>query len=161
MNATMRGLIPPVLALVVLALVITQTLSALHGAGAWGTTPKAPPAPAEDPYAHLDRLIAQPAVTPPAGGLRDPFAFGAAPTPARPHPTARRVVPPPPPPQPVLTAIVWAAEPSALLRWNGHDYTVKIGGLFDVFRVVSITREAVVLDRNGVTLVLKRPMKGD
>jgi len=127
MNSTLRALLAPALALLVLALVVTQTLDALKGAGAWGTTPKAPPVPVEDPYAQLDRLIAQPAVAHPAAGLRDPFAFGAAPAPAGPKLAARRVVIPKPPPRPVLTAIVWAAEPSALIRWNGHDYTVKTG----------------------------------
>ncbi len=61
----------------------------------------------------------------------------------------------------MLTAIVFDADPRALLRWNGRDYSVRPGGLFDDFQVVSITRDQVVLSRNGENIVLQRKSQGE
>jgi hypothetical protein len=56
---------------------------------------------------------------------------------------------------PVLTSIVWDADPRATIRFNGRDYSVRQAALFDDYRVVSITRDQVVLDRLGESLVLR------
>jgi hypothetical protein len=66
------------------------------------------------------------------------------------------------PARPQLTAIVWVEDnPSATIRWNGRDHAVQVNTLFDEFRVRSITREQVILERGGETLVLQLPRKGD
>ena len=52
-------------------------------------------------------------------------------------------------------------NPSATIRWNGKDRTVQVNTLFDEFRVRSITRDQVILERGGETLVLQLPRKGD
>jgi len=157
-----KALIAPLLAAAVLGLVIVQTMHAMERAGAWASRrPRATVVRAEDPYVSLDHAIA--AANGPAGtGLvRDPFAFGGgapvAVTPLRP----KRVVVPGPPPRPVLTAIVWDNDPRALVRWNDRDYTVRTNDLFDQFRVLSISREQVVLDRRGESMILRRPHQGE
>jgi len=61
----------------------------------------------------------------------------------------------------VLTTIVFDADPRATVRWDGRDYSVRAGALFADFRVVSITRDQVVLDHAGESVVLKLPRKGD
>ncbi|HET7225678.1 MAG TPA: hypothetical protein VFK69_08155, partial [Candidatus Eisenbacteria bacterium] len=66
-----------------------------------------------------------------------------------------------PAPQPVLTAIVWDADPRATVHWNGRDYSVHVNSLFDEFRVRSITQTQVVLERGNESLVLELPRKGE
>jgi hypothetical protein len=61
----------------------------------------------------------------------------------------------------VLTAIVYDADPRALVRWMGRDWTVRPGGLFDDFQVTSITRDQVTLSRGSETIVLQRKTQGD
>jgi hypothetical protein len=65
------------------------------------------------------------------------------------------------PPVPILTAIVWDNDPRALVHWKDRDWTVREGGLFDEFLVVSITRDQVSLRRGDATLVLQRRNLGD
>ena len=68
---------------------------------------------------------------------------------------------PAPPPRPVLTGILADNDPRAFIRYQDRNYTVKVGDLFADFKVVSITRDQVVLDRNGERLTLLSPTKGD
>ena len=68
---------------------------------------------------------------------------------------------PAPPAVPVLTAIVWDNDPRALVHWKDREWTVREGGLFDEFQVVSITRDQVSLRRGDATLVLQRRNLGD
>ncbi len=67
---------------------------------------------------------------------------------------------PVPPALPTLTAIVFDNDPRAIVRWNGRDWDVRQNALFDVFQVVSISRDQVVLRRGDESIVLKRP-QGD
>jgi hypothetical protein len=157
-----RNVVAPLLALVVLAMVFVQTSDAMRRSGAWrAKVTNLSRAHAEDPYVSLDRQIAESRRADAAQTARDPFGFvQAAPVasgPVRP----RKPVVPPPPPRPQLTAIVWDADPRALVHWNDRDYTIRTNDLFDVFRVISITREQVVLQRGSESVVLKRPNQGD
>jgi hypothetical protein len=155
-------LLAPLLALLLLAAVLQQTVSALRSGGVWGHV--ATQERVASPYTRLEALLRPvPADSTPG---RDPFAFGRAPAPApapRGPAAPRPAAPPPAPERPVLTSIVWAegANPSATLRWQGHDITVQVDKLFDVFRVRSITRDQVILERGAEILVLQRPQKGD
>jgi hypothetical protein len=153
-------------ALAILALVVAQTFFALRATGAWSGVGAAQSrsfavAPA-DPVSAVEGLLAnaEPATATPE---RDPFRIGAAPRPvAISGPvTHKPVVAPPPAPRPVLTAIVWDADPRALVRWKGRDWTVRPGGLFDEFQVVGITRDQVTLSRGSETIVLPRKTQGD
>jgi hypothetical protein len=157
-----RAVLAPLLAAAVLGLVIVQTMRAMERAGAWASRrQKTTLLRQDDPYVSLDHAIAAASSSPGNAVLRDPFVSGnTAPialAPLRP----RRVVPPGPPPVPVLTAIVWDNDPRALVRWNEHDYTVRANDLFDQFRVVSISREQVVLDLKGEPMILRRPHQGE
>ncbi len=150
------------LAVVVLLLILGQTLGALKRVGTW--EPRASSvlrARQEDPYVQLDRAVARATAATRATPARDPFGFGVAATPIQVRPVRSRPVKPVPPPPPILTAIVWDNDPRALIHWNNRDFTVRTSDLFAEFRVTSITRDHVVLDRSGVTLVLKRPLKGE
>ena len=140
-------------------LIVQQTVVALRGSGVWARPPAAEPA--ADPYAGLERAAraARRATAEPV--LRDPFRFGQAPAPAR-RAAPARPERPAEPPRPRLTSIVWLEEnPSATIRWNGTDRTVQVNSLFDEFRVLGITREQVILEHGGDTLVLQLPRKGD
>ena len=166
MNRDLGWLLTPVVALVLLALVAFQTVDGLRASGAWsGAWDKhatAPVARPEDPFTPIGVLIGQPQPALPAVPLRDPFTIGAARAPVvSAAPIVHRPVVPPPPPRPVLTAIVYDADPRALVRWKGHDWTVRPGGLFDEFQVTSITRDQVTLSRGSETIVLQRKAQGD
>ena len=160
MNLDARALFAPLLALAILGVVITQTSSALKKSGIWEARVPAAAVRSDDPYVRLDRVLgaADPGV--PAGGLRDPLAFGAAPTPEHGRPVVH-VVKPPPPPRPQLTAIIWDNDPRAQIRYNDHEYSVRENTSFAEFRVVSITRDHVVLNRGGETLILRLSGKGE
>jgi hypothetical protein len=155
-------LVGPLLAALVLVLVLQQTLGALRAGGVWGQR-HATVAPAASPFTRIEGLLAR-AANQPSDVLRDPFAFGRATAPvvAR-RPSAPRPAPAPvAPARPVLTSIVWLeSNPSATIRWNGRDYPVQVNTLFDEFRVRSITRSQVTLERGGEILVLQLPKKGD
>jgi hypothetical protein len=162
MKMDARELLAPLLALAVLAMVFLQTSGAMRRSGVWrANVTKMARVRAEDPYVALDRHIAEGRKADTSPTSRDPFGFvQAAPLasgPVRP----RKPAVPPPPPRPQLTAIVWDADPRALVHWNDRDYTIRTNDLFDVFRVVSITREQVVLQRGSESVVLKRPNQGD
>jgi hypothetical protein len=71
------------------------------------------------------------------------------------------VVTPVPEARPVLTAILTDNDPRALIRWKDREWTVREGGLFDEFQVLSITRDQVTLRRGDATVVLQRKNPGD
>ena len=161
MNRDIRAVLVPLLALVGFALVVAQTLSALRTAGIWTRGPHGHAALTADPLAGVDALLAD-------GGsardtlARDPFGLlvARAAAPVR-RVVARRPIAPPAPERPLLTAIVFDADPRALLRWKGRDWTVRPGGLFDEFQVIAITRDQVTLRQGDQTLVLTRKPQGD
>ena len=156
----LRDLLPSLLAVVVLVLTGVQTSTALRDSGAWRTPPKAGNRPPEDPYRSLDLVLAASDSASVPRTLRDPFAFGRAPTP--PRTVVRAPVVPPPPAQPVVTAIVTDEETArAILRFQDISYSVKAGDLFAQYRVVSITADAVVVDDGKERLTLKPPTRGE
>jgi hypothetical protein len=159
MNQTMLRVI---VAIALLA-VLTVTVAALRESDRWRRPGRNAARQASDPYDGLTRLLAQgPAA--PATSVRDPF---------RPEnvratttSTTRRITVVPPAPvreAPVVTAIVVSDDgnPQAVIRYEGKSITVGAGGLFADYRVVSVTADAVVLERAGQQLVLKQPKKGD
>jgi len=145
---------------VLLALTIVLTAFALRDAGAWVRQGHAIAPAVEDPIVALDRDLGAVSGLPAAAGLRDPFGLAVPVTPERRHTVAVRHAPPPPP-SPVLTAIVWDADPRALIRWSGREWTVRAGMQFDVFQVTSITRTQVVLKRGDESVVLTRQPQGE
>jgi len=161
---SIRDLIVPVLAVVVLALTLQQTMSALKASGSWRTRSRGPRLRTEDPYTRVDDLLADSA--PVSGDIRNPFTYGSAhpatPAVARPvKPAAPVAVTPPPPARPLLTSIIYDADPRATVRYNGVDYAVHVNSLFAEFTVTKITANEVTLDRNGETIVLGLRSKGD
>lgn len=159
MKLTPATLVPPLAAILVLALIITQTREALKLSGAWQQA-SAAAATAPSPFAHLEREIATPDRHR-VDVLRDPLhgatAVAVVTGPRRPV----KPVQPAPPPTPVLTSIIFDADPRATVRWDSRDYSVRPGGLFADFRVTSITRDQVVLDHGGQSVVLRLPKKGE
>jgi hypothetical protein len=154
--------LPPLVAIAVLITAGTQTVAALRVTGAFGwqtdTVPVAVPPAYESVNRALDRRDPRLALA----AVRDPFtarAPVATRTPSRPVKLPER--PAPPPAMPILTAIVWDSDPRALVHWKDRDWTVREGGLFDEFLVVSITRDQVSLRRGDATLVLQRRNLGD
>ncbi len=164
MNRPLTGWISPLVALGVLGLVVTRTLAALSVTGAFGF--RAAPVRVSVPlaYRNVDVALARRESAAPSANAPDPFEFARA---RRVAPTAaagrlrNRPVPPAEPPAPVLTAIVWDNDPRALVRWKQREWTVRAGGLFDEFQVVSITRDQVRLQRGDATLVLTRRNPGE
>jgi hypothetical protein len=158
MNMDLKHLFAPLIALAILAVIGLQTSDALRHAGAWRVSRRPARVAAPDPYARLDAQIAAPAPNLALSSLRDPFSYGRAPVAITRAPVRPRV--PVAPPEPVLTAILQAEnDPRALVHYGDRDYTVGIGGLFDEFKVISITADQVVLDRGGQRLILHRPTK--
>lgn len=160
MKLDLEALISPLIALVLLVLIVQQTLGALRATGAWGRRHVAT-AHADDPYARLDRALAMrdSATT----NMRDPFEFGRSPQTqvvVR-HTTVKPPPEPQGPPPPVLTSIIFDNDPRATIRYNDRDYPVRVNSLFADYRVVSIARDQVVIDRSGQTLVLKLHSKGE
>jgi hypothetical protein len=138
------------LALVLLALVVQQTMDAVGSSGVWSRRRQA--APPSNPYGELERLLAADERSGVVPVARDPFAFGRAPAPAVPQRPAAGRAPAAAPP--VLTAIFWDDDPRAILRWNGRDYAVRADSLVGGFRVARITAQQVILERGTETLVL-------
>jgi hypothetical protein len=152
-------LIPPVLGVLTLAIVLNVTLGAINTSGAWKRTTTRRAATAS-PYLRLSRILASAAPAPVPE--RDPFTLVSAAAPTTPRTNTPRVVRvPPPPPRPVLTSIVWDADPRATLRYGGRDYSVRTNTLFSDFRVLSITRDQVVLERGGEQITLRLSLKGE
>ena len=159
MRIDLRSLAAPLLGALVLALTLHHTLGALRTSGAWQRPAYVTARPAT-PYTRLDHRLAR-APAPAPANARDPFTYGGAAA-ARPATPGRRgPAPAPAASRPVLTAIVWDADPWATLRWGGREYNVRTGALFADFRVVSISRDEVVLDRDGASVVLRLPPKGE
>jgi hypothetical protein len=161
MKLDAKLVMPWIVAVVVLAVVVAQTAEALRQSGVWRSASRVPAVRTVDPYDHIERALArvQPAIPP--GGLRNPLAFGFVPITVVGHPEVSHPRIPPPPPQPVLTSIVWDNDPRATVRWNSHDYSVRRNSLFADFRVLSISRDEVVLESGKETLRLKLPRKGE
>ena len=156
------GWISPLVALAVLGLAVTQTLEGLGATGAFGLRVVTMRVEVPLPYQDVDRAIERRDRAESPEKVPDPFSFSrgdpvASIAPARPQP----VVVAPPPPVPVLTAIVWDNDPRALVRWNGREWTIREGGLFDEFQVMRISREQVTLRRGEATLVLQRRNLGE
>jgi hypothetical protein len=156
-----RSLLAPLLAAFVLAIVAAQTVSAVRASGVWARESRSARVEREDPYAYLDGLLARAAAPGAGADLRDPFAPQASVAVADPHRAPPKKLPPPPPPRPVLTSIVWDADPRATVRWAGRDYSIRQGSLFADFQVLAITRGQVTLERRGERIVLALPQKGD
>jgi hypothetical protein len=157
-----RMLVAPLVAILVLGLTTYRTFGALRNSGMWQPKPKTPAIRAEDPYARLDLTLSKPLLVAPADRARNPFVFGAAPVQVavRPATTPRPKPVVVAPERPVLTSIVWDADPRATIRYRQKDFSVRQNSLFADFRVASITNTQVVLDRNGEPLVLTL-RKGD
>jgi len=152
--------VPPAAAVLILLLILTQMQEALRLSGAWQKA-RAEAAAAPSPFAVLEQRLAMPAL-PSVTIRRDPLRAPEATTLARTGPVRPvKPVQPAPPPVPVLTSIIFDADPRATVRWDTHDYSVRPGGLFADFRVTSITRDQVVLDHGGQSVVLRLPSKGD
>lgn len=162
MNRSLGRLVAPVVALALFAFVVWQTVDALQDSGVWSFGARKAVAPAADPLAALDGLVAKSQSATFDGASRDPFGYGAvAPRPDPARPVVRRPVEPPPPAVPVLTAIVYDNDPRALVRWDGREFTVHSGSLFAEFEVLSIGRDQVVLKRGTENIVLRRKPQGD
>jgi hypothetical protein len=162
MKLDARALIAPLIAILSLVLVTQRTMDALHRAGLWSGAGHSGVVRNDDPYARLDQAIAHSAAMPATSGTRDPFFYVYAQTAVSHHTThAHGPVAPPPPPPPVITAIIWDNDPRALIRLNGHEYTVRSGAQFADYRVIAITRDQVTLDQNGAIMVLNRTTKGE
>jgi hypothetical protein len=159
-------LLVPIVAIALFAFVVVQTIGALEASGAWSGAlnrrSSMPVATAEDPFAPIGALLSQPQPRLAATPMRDPFMVGGALMAVATHVSGpRKPAKPAPPARPVLTAIVWDADPRAVVHWQGRDWTVHPGGLFDEFQVVSITRTDVTLSRGRETIVLQRRTQGD
>lgn len=155
MKVSGRSLFEPLIGLLVLILVLHVTRTALRTSGTWHRGKGPALRVRVNPYTPLDQVLASRRPDEPAAAIRNPFEFGGAVALVSETPRPRVPVIPPPPPMPVLTSIVWDTDPRATIRFNGRDYSVRPAALFDDFRVVSITRDQVVLDRGGESLVLR------
>jgi hypothetical protein len=153
--------LPPLVATVVLIAISAQIMGALRVTGAFGWQPEVVPVAVPPAYEAVNQALDRHDPRLAIASVRDPFS-SRAPAPVR-RPV--HVVPRPvfvaPPAVPVLTAIVWDSDPRALVHWKDREWTVREGGLFDEFQVVSITRDQVSLRRGDATLVLQRRNPGD
>jgi hypothetical protein len=157
------ALLPPLVAIVILVLTLQYTRGALQASGAWRTEPRIPRITSEDPYLRIDRILARPKFATSAVSPRNPFAYGVAPQPVVVNRGGGTTRPTPRPalPRPQLTAILWDADPRAMIRYDGRDYTVRENSLFAEFRVASITKTNVTLERNGSPIVLSLRPRGE
>ena len=166
MKRDLAAWVSPLVAAAVLTATVVQTLAALSATGAFGwhrARARTAVAPA---FQAIDRALDRndPHFT--LAGLRDPFMYGSTagdnPGATPPRVVARpRPVPVPAIPDPIVTAIVWDSDPRALLRWQNKEWTIREGGLFDEFQVVSISRDEVTLRRGESILVLHRRNPGE
>jgi hypothetical protein len=159
MKTDIKLLLGPAIALAILAVILTQTVWAIRSSGAWETRHPRTASPVS-PYARLDQMLERGPATANTPTTRNPFAYGTgqrpSTEPARPRPVAVVV-----PERPMLTSIVFDADPRATIRFGGREYSVRESALFDEFVVTSITRDQVTLRRNGETLVLQLQRKGE
>jgi hypothetical protein len=151
--------LPPLVALAVLVAAGAQTVAALRVTGAFGWQPEVVPVAVPPAYESVNRALDRhdPRLT--LAAVSDPFTTRA--RVAVRMPAVKSVERVPPPALPILTAIVWDNDPRALVHWKDRDWTVREGGLFDEFVVLSITRDQVNLRRGDATLVLQRRNPGD
>ena len=147
-------------ALGVLALVVAATIEGLRVTGAFGWD--VAPVHVEVPLAYrsMEAALERRDRTRPGRRVGDPFSY------TRGVVRVAALLPPTEPAAvvaetPLLTAIVWDDDPRALVRWNGREWTIREGGLFDEFQVVRISREQVTLRRGEATLVLHRRNPGE
>lgn len=161
MNRDPAAWVARLIALAVMASIGAQTLSALGVTGAFDSREATVMVPVPAAYQAVDQALDRRDAPTPFAGARDPFQFRIVPR----DPAPRRVVTRPAPvvreSDPVLTAIVWDNDPRALVRWKDREWTVREGGLFDEFQVVSITRDQVRLLRGDATIVLQRRNPGE
>jgi hypothetical protein len=155
-------LVAPALALLLLLLMAQQTVGALHDSGTWARLQSSAPPP-PDPYSRLDRLLVVADSGTTLAALRDPFAYSRATVAVSTirKPTSRPTTDVTPVAVPVLTAIVWDNDPRASVHWNDRDYSVRVNSLFDDFRVKSISRDQLVLEHAGESIVLQLAKKGE
>ena len=154
--------LPPLVALAVLVAAGTQTVAALRVTGAFGWQTDAVPVAVPPAYESANRALDRHDPRLVLAEVRDPFTTRAPVAVRMPKATPKISAPVVVPPAlPVLTAIVWDNDPRALVHWKDREWTVREGGLFDEFVVVSITRDQVSLRRGDATLVLQRRNPGD
>jgi hypothetical protein len=151
--------LPPLVAIAVLIAAGTQTVAALRVTGAFGWQTDAVPVAVPPAYDAVNRALDRRDPRLALATVRDPFT--ARPPVAAPSRPVKPIERPAPPAVPVLTAIVWDNDPRALVHWKDREWTVREGGLFDEFQVVSITRDQVSLRRGDATLVLQRRNPGE
>ena len=161
MNRGPETWVPSLVALAVLVAAGAQTVAALRVTGAFGWQTDVVPVGVPPAYETVNRALDQGDPRLALASVRDPFAARAQVQPRAARRVVARTETLPPPPVPVLTAIVWDADPRALVHWKDREWTVREGGLFDEFQVVSITRDQVSLRRGDATLVLQRRNPGD
>ncbi len=161
MNREPAAWVARIIALAVMVAVGAQTISALGVTGAFDSRQATVMVPVPVAYQAVDRALDRLEGGAPVARARDPFEFR---VPAR-DPAPPRVATAPSPvvreSDPILTAIVWDNDPRALVRWKDREWTVREGGLFDEFQVVSITRDEVHLLRGAATIVLQRRNPGE
>jgi len=151
----------PLVALAVLAASATQIVGALGVTGAFGWQTASVHVAVPPAYVAVERALDRVDARMPLETARDPFVATARTSPvvAKPAPPVHPMLPAPA--APVLTAIVWDKDPRALVHWKDREWTVREGGLFDEFMVMSISRDQVSLRRGDATLVLQRRNPGD
>jgi hypothetical protein len=160
-NRGVETWLPPLVAIGVLIAVGAQIVGALRVTGAFGWQTEAVPVAVPPAYESMNRALDRHDPRLVLASVRDPFTARAPVAVRAPVKAPPRPVTPPPPAVPVLTAIVWDSDPRALVHWKDREWTVREGGLFDEFQVVSITRDQVSLRRGDATLVLQRRNPGD
>ena len=161
MNRGPEAWLPPLVALAVLVAAGTQTVGALRVTGAFGWQTEVVPVAVPPAYESVNRALDRHDPRLALAAVRDPVitrAPLAVKAPIRPVKPVEHAAPAA---QPILTAIVWDNDPRALVHWKDREWTVREGGLFDEFLVVSITRDQVSLRRGDATLVLQRRNLGD
>ena len=161
MNRDPAAWVAWIIALAVVAAVGAQTISALGVTGAFDSRVATVMVPVPAVYQAVDRALDRRDAKTPLAGVRDPFLFRPAPRVAEPPRVAVRPGPVVRESDPILTAIVWDNDPRALVRWRDREWTVREGGLFDEFQVVSISRDEVRLLRGAATIVLQRRKPGE
>lgn len=161
----MNRLVPRLLAFVALLAVAGVTFSALRDSSRWRSFGRGVKPVADEPYRNLATMLDAHADSTASPVPRNPFAYAE----VRVAVAPRRPVVTPKPAEPVvevpvLTAIVSDSDdPQAVIHYQSRDFTLKAGGLFVDWRVISVTSDEVILEntKTGQRLVLQRPKKGE